>query len=104
MSTSRPFRLGALLALAGVAAFCWVVFCNGQPRREDPLPSWNDRPVKRAILDFVARVTREDGPDYVAAERCERFPSPRNTNPPHHPAEWLGIRGLRRFVEHIRFW
>ena len=23
----------------------------------DPLPSWNEGPVKRAILDFVQRVT-----------------------------------------------
>ena len=30
----------------------------------DPLPSWNDGP-KRAIVDFVARVTRQGGPDFV---------------------------------------
>ncbi|MFC5577798.1 HAD family hydrolase [Lysobacter niabensis] len=30
------------------------------------LPSWNDGPGKRAIVDFVAKVTREGGPDYVA--------------------------------------
>ncbi|MET0603787.1 MAG: hypothetical protein ABW167_17515 [Baekduia sp.] len=30
-----------------------------------PLPSWNDGPAKAAILDFVARVTAEGGPDYV---------------------------------------
>ena len=34
------------------------------------LPSWNDGAAKSAILDFVARVTTEDGPDYVRpAER-----------------------------------
>ena len=32
----------------------------------DPLPSWNDGPTKQRILDFVARVTKEGGPDYVA--------------------------------------
>jgi hypothetical protein len=31
----------------------------------DPLPSWNEGPVKQSILDFVARVTAEDGPDFV---------------------------------------
>ncbi|WP_457095731.1 HAD family hydrolase [Lysobacter sp. P5_B9] len=30
------------------------------------LPSWNDGPSKQAIFDFVTRVTREGGPDYVA--------------------------------------
>jgi hypothetical protein len=25
----------------------------------DPLPSWNDRPNKRSITDFVARITRQ---------------------------------------------
>ena len=31
----------------------------------DPLPSWNEGAAKSAIVAFVARVTREDGPDYV---------------------------------------
>ena len=36
----------------------------------DPLPSWNDGPTKKSILDFVAAVTKEGGPDYVKpAER-----------------------------------
>ena len=38
------------------------------------LPSWNEGPTKSAILDFVARVTREGGPDYVPpAERIAVF-------------------------------
>ncbi|MBP7000346.1 MAG: haloacid dehalogenase-like hydrolase [Amaricoccus sp.] len=32
---------------------------------DDPLPSWNDTPTKQAILDLVAAVTTEGGPDYV---------------------------------------
>lgn len=31
----------------------------------DPLPSWNDGAPKKAILDFVTRVTDQDGPDFV---------------------------------------
>jgi hypothetical protein len=31
----------------------------------DPLPSWNDGDTRTAILDFVERVTREGGPDFV---------------------------------------
>jgi len=38
------------------------------------LPSWNDGAAKSAILDFVARVTNEGGPDYVRpAERIATF-------------------------------
>jgi AraC-like DNA-binding protein len=38
------------------------------------LPSWNDGPTKTAILNFVSRVTREGGPDYVPpAERIAVF-------------------------------
>ncbi len=33
--------------------------------RSDSLPSWNDGATKTAIMDFVARVTKEGGPDYV---------------------------------------
>ena len=40
----------------------------------DALPSWNDGPSKRAIVDFVARVTDADGPDFVpAAQRIATF-------------------------------
>jgi phosphoserine phosphatase len=40
----------------------------------DPLPSWNDTAPKAAILDFVARVTKDGGPDFVApAERIAVF-------------------------------
>jgi phosphoglycolate phosphatase-like HAD superfamily hydrolase len=35
---------------------------------DDPLASWNDGPTKRSILDFVARVTKAGGIDYVAPE------------------------------------
>lgn len=45
-----------------------------QGRAADPLPSWNDGPSKKAILDFVAKVTKEDGPDFVpVAERIATF-------------------------------
>jgi phosphoglycolate phosphatase-like HAD superfamily hydrolase len=34
----------------------------------DPLPSWNEGAAKKSILDFVALVTKESSPDYVAPE------------------------------------
>jgi len=40
----------------------------------DALPSWSEGPVKRAILDFVARATTEGSPGFVpAAERIATF-------------------------------
>jgi phosphoglycolate phosphatase-like HAD superfamily hydrolase len=40
----------------------------------DPLHSWSDGAAKAAILDFVARVTTEGGPDFVPpAERIATF-------------------------------
>jgi hypothetical protein len=54
-----------LAALAGAAA---------AQTPADPLPSWNDGPTKRAILDFVAEVTNQRSPDYVLpAERIACF-------------------------------
>ena len=47
------------------------------PRRRmasDPLPSWNDGAAKAAIVDFVARVTKRGGADFVApADRIATF-------------------------------
>jgi phosphoglycolate phosphatase-like HAD superfamily hydrolase len=40
----------------------------------DALASWNDRAPKRAITDFVARVTKEGSPDFVpVSERIAVF-------------------------------
>jgi len=40
----------------------------------DPLPSWNDTLTKQAIVEFVSRVTKPGGPDFVApAERIATF-------------------------------
>jgi phosphoglycolate phosphatase-like HAD superfamily hydrolase len=40
----------------------------------DPLPSWNDGATKKAITDFVARVTAQGGKEFVpVAERIATF-------------------------------
>ena len=50
---------------------CATIAAHAQ---SDPLPSWNDGANKRAIVDFVARVTKEGGPDFVpVAERIATF-------------------------------
>ena len=56
----RKLRLAAAaLALAS------PTIALGQAAAGDPLPSWNDGAPKRAIVDFVTRVTTEGGPDFV---------------------------------------
>jgi phosphoserine phosphatase len=58
-------RALALLSLASAVA---------PARAADPLPSWNDGPAKKAILDFVGRVTKEGSPDFVpVADRIATF-------------------------------
>jgi phosphoglycolate phosphatase-like HAD superfamily hydrolase len=52
------------LALAALA-FVLTGAAPAQPPQRDPLPSWNDGAAKRAIIDFIARVTRRGGPAYV---------------------------------------
>jgi len=40
----------------------------------DPLPSWNDGPARRSIVEFVARVTKSGSPEFVPiAERIALF-------------------------------
>ncbi len=54
--------------------FAVTAAAHSQPSPADPLPSWNDDAPKRAIIDFVTRVTREGGPDFVRpAERIVTF-------------------------------
>ncbi len=47
---------------------------SASPSAADPLPSWSDGTAKQAIVDFVARVTRQGGPDFVPPpERIATF-------------------------------
>src|SRR5712671_6782782 len=51
----------------------------------DPLQSWNDGTSKRAIVEFVGKVTRQGGPDFVPpAERIAVFDND-GTLWPEHP-------------------
>jgi hypothetical protein len=65
---------GALLGWLTVWVLPTATPGRDRPIAADPLPSWNDGPVKKAITDFVAKVTKEGGPDFVSpAERVAVF-------------------------------
>lgn len=62
-----PWRL---FGLATVTAFA----LNATQAVADPLSSWNDGPAKRSIIEFVAKVSAPESPDYVPpAERIAVF-------------------------------
>lgn len=42
-----------------------IITLNVYAQTNDPLPSWNDGPIKKNILDFVATVTDKNNPAYV---------------------------------------
>ncbi len=65
----RSVWIAGLLLLIAVAAPS-----AGAAGPANPLPSWRDGPARRAILRFVAAVTKPGGPDYVPpAERIATF-------------------------------
>jgi hypothetical protein len=47
-----------------LAILVMAMACN-VARAEDPLPSWNDGPAKKAIVGFVSKVTSEDGGNFI---------------------------------------
>src|SRR5580658_7333224 len=60
--SGQPMRLAHLrLAMLG----CSVLLCVPVARAVDPLPSWNDGPAKKAVIEFVAKVTKEGDKDFV---------------------------------------
>src|SRR5574341_1184996 len=54
--------------IAAALGFGVVQPAVSQRAQADPLPSWNDGPVKKTIIDFVTRVTKSGGPDFVPVE------------------------------------
>ena len=60
----RTFLAVAILFVAATVAHA----------QADPLPSWNDGQNKRAIVDFISRVTKEGSPDFIpVAQRIATF-------------------------------
>src|SRR5262245_43098258 len=60
------------LTLAAVSLWISGITCGIAV--DDPLPSWKDRPPKKALLSFVERVTKQGSPDFVPpAERIATF-------------------------------
>src|SRR6266480_4242581 len=52
------------ITLAAAVAFCVASIVCAQ----DPLPSWNETAPKKAIIDFVERVTKQGSVDFVRPE------------------------------------
>lgn len=75
MRTAKRLSIKAVLA---VGILCGGLTVSSQFTRADkqeagtaagtPLPSWNDGPTKSALVDFVAKVTKEGSPDFVKPE------------------------------------
>ena len=74
--TSRlgtPQTFVALSMVASILGACASVHPNRSPggtavEADDPLSAWSDTAVKRAIVDYVAEVTRRGGPDYISPQ------------------------------------
>ena len=59
--------------VAAIVVLSWLATAN-HCAAEEALPSWNDGPSKAAIVEFVAKVTKEGGSDFVRpAERIAVF-------------------------------
>jgi phosphoglycolate phosphatase-like HAD superfamily hydrolase len=70
---TRTRRRGAGSLAAGVIAVA-MALAPAAARAQDPLPSWNDGASKKAIVEFVGKVTRAGGPDFVPpAQRVATF-------------------------------
>jgi phosphoglycolate phosphatase-like HAD superfamily hydrolase len=106
-----------------VIGFALIVgfWCVSVIRAQEVLPSWNDTGAKKAILDFVERVTKESSPDFVKPEeRIATFDNdgtlwveqPNYTQvifamdevtsmAPQHP-EWRNIQPFKSILGHDR--
>ena len=60
--------------LARAFALVAVMTSSLRPAQTDPLPSWNDGPAKKAIVEFVQTTTTHGSPKFVPpAERIATF-------------------------------
>ncbi len=66
-SSGRPSRRIVLAGLATLPTLLRAASARAQAA-DDPLPSWNDGPAKRAIIDLVKTTTDKANPNFVAPE------------------------------------
>jgi phosphoglycolate phosphatase-like HAD superfamily hydrolase len=61
--------------ICGAIALLATTFaCFTATQAQDSLPSWNEGPSKKSIVDFVAKVTQKGSPEFVPpAERIAAF-------------------------------
>lgn len=72
MSRSRRFPLSRSLVAVVIGFLSYDALRPAAA--QDPLPSWNDGPSKKAVTGFVARVTQQGGPGFVhPSERVAVF-------------------------------
>src|ERR1700752_5509274 len=64
----RRVLLSSLVMLSALSAALRSTVAAAQTQR-DPLPSWNEGATKASILDFVGRVTTQDGPFFIPVEQ-----------------------------------
>ena len=68
MNTPRKVVWALLMVVLGLAVV------QAALAADEPLPSWQDGTAKRAIVDFVTRVTARGGPDFaLESERIAAF-------------------------------
>ena len=72
LKTTNHYRNSVLILILGF--FLGACASSPVPKSPDPLPSWNDGPSKRGIVEFVSDVTHSDSEHYVKpAERIAVF-------------------------------
>ena len=59
MKVTRKQNLISIALVSALALVTTVAYAA------DALPSWNDGPAKKSIVEFVVKVTKEGGSDFV---------------------------------------
>ncbi|NCD67767.1 HAD family hydrolase [Mucilaginibacter agri] len=74
---SKQVLIAASVAFLGIAALSFnserkskakAIKTEVAGKFADPLPSWNEGPLKEAIIDYVKRVTNSSGKDFIPVE------------------------------------
>jgi phosphoserine phosphatase len=67
-------KIACPLFILACAALVLITPGLAQEKAPEPLPSWNEGPVKQTIMSFVRKVTDKSGPEYVPpADRIATF-------------------------------
>lgn len=87
--------------LSYTLAVLGILFAAGVSHADDPLPSWRDKGIKNAIIDYVEDITKEGSQNFVPQSERVASIDLDGTLLCEHPVNYQRSLAIKRLKDHV---